>query len=288
MKVGIIGAGRAGTSFALLLNKHPFEISGVYSRTDESAQLLNSRLSRILPNSLELIITNSDVILIAVNDSEIPGVTEKIIELSKNIDIGHKCFIHLSGALSSDILKPLKEHKANIGSLHPVETFPSKNRIKRINDIFFTFEGDEIAGQIASMIVHHANSRMMTVKKENKPLYHAAACVISNYSVVLAKIVSDFFIAADIVPEDGFEMFMPLWFSTLENIYMNGIKKSISGPIARGDGETVRMHMDSIALKAGEDKQLYSLLGKKLCEMVRENKLITDEKEKEIKEILDI
>lgn len=287
MKVGIVGAGKVGTSFALLLNKYPFEISGVYSRTDESAQLLNSRLSRISPNCLEFLVENSDVVLICVTDSEISAAVEKIAALSESVDLSQKCFMHLSGALSSEVLKPLKDLKANTGSLHPVETFPTKNKYKKINDIFMTFEGDEIAEQIASMIAHHANSRMMMISSENKPLYHAAACVISNYSAVLAQIVFDFFHAAGIVPEDGFEMLMPLWFSTLENIYLNGIQKSISGPIARGDAETIQLHMDSIDSKVKEDKQLYSLLGKKLCEIVRENHMIMDEKAKEIMDVLD-
>ena len=189
MNIGIIGAGRVGCSLAVGLKNKGFVISGIYSRSESSASFLNLMLGTHHANELEKTVKNSDVVFLTVPDMELTRTAESISAIPDCGEICGKVFLHCSGAETSEVLEPLKNKGAYTGSLHPIQTFAGReNGWKCLEEIFFGFEGDDRAGKVAETIVKALSSNLVKIRKEDKPLYHAAACVFSNYMVTLSHI----------------------------------------------------------------------------------------------------
>ncbi len=261
MRIGIIGAGRVGCAFAFALADKGFEITGAYSKNPKSADYINNRLEldkhsdnnypyhqslATIPTVRELV-KKSDVLLITVPDSEISSAAILIKESCTTSEIAGRVFMHCSGASTSKLLKPLEDAGAYTGSLHPAQTYPDReNSWKNMFNICFGFEGSVDAGKNASLIVERLNGTMLVLKADTKPLYHAAACVISNYTATLAYFAGDLLEAAGIDRETGMQAFSPLLMSTVRNILEMGSTRALTGPISRGDTVTVEEHLNAI------------------------------------------
>ena len=139
MKIGVIGAGRVGTSVAKYISENTEHlITGFYSRTlksaEESADFCNTKAF----SELSELLMSSDTLFITVSDSEIKNVWDCI---DKTL-VRNKIICHFSGSLSSDVFTEAYEYGAYTGSIHPVYAFSSKfSSYKLLKNAFFTLEG---------------------------------------------------------------------------------------------------------------------------------------------------
>lgn len=259
MKIGIIGAGRVGCSFAIALTDRGIEVAGVYSKSPESVALINARLKKSFPNDMKWLVENSGVILLTVPDAYISGVAETI---ASQYDVSGKVFFHCSGALTSCILKPLEEAGAFTGSFHPVQTFADReNSWKSMFGIWFGYEGSDEASVYASKMADVFDGCIINIKPEAKPLYHAAACIISNYTVTLSRVAGMLLEAAGVEKNTGITAFMPLLKNTVGNIGKVGIENALTGPISRGDILTVSGHIEALDVLDKKVSELYKAVG---------------------------
>jgi predicted short-subunit dehydrogenase-like oxidoreductase (DUF2520 family) len=286
MKIGIIGAGKLGSSWAIALSKlKGFKISGVFSKSTENQQSLCDFLNICYENTLSAVVDNSELIFITVPDSKIESIAEQISILPIKFD--KKYFIHCSGAKTSDILCKIEEFGGITATLHPIQTFSDRETgWTGLNKIYFGFEGKQSAENICIQIVTALNSEMITISKKNKPLYHAAACVLSNYISTLAYIGSDLFEMAEIDPQIGIKAFQPLMKRTLENIFEKSPLESLTGPISRGDWEVVKGHIHEIETNSKDLSIIYKTLGLKTLEIALIKNNLSDYNEEKMRELL--
>lgn len=286
MKVGIMGGGRIGTAFALALSERGTEISGVCSRNDESVDYISRKLGRHFSNDIASAAKDADVILLTVPDSAIAGLAEKIHETCTSC-IGGKTFLHCSGALTSAELKPLARDGGHTGSLHPIQTFASKeDGWKGLTGIFFGYEGCLRAREKALQMVDILNGTLLDIKPEAKSLYHAAACILSNYTVSLSHVTGMLLDAAGIGKDTGIKAFMPLLRNTVENIAFQGSINALTGPIARGDAITVAGHLRMLDGRNDDVSELYRVLGRITVQLAIEKGSIDEAKAKDLLEVL--
>lgn len=263
MNVGIIGAGKLGSALAIALSKSGFGISGVFSKSVESCQLLCEKLGMVMVNSFDIAVLNSDVIFICIPDNYIDNMALKIAAYFEPELIRGKVFLHLSGALTSEVLKPLENMGAFAGSFHPIQTFADRdNGWQKLYNCFFGFEGCVEAGECAKTIADRFNGRMISIRREQKSLYHAAACMISNYSVTLFYIMRQMLIKTGMDEDEAVKAFMPLLKNTVDNIERLGDINALTGPISRGDYKVVSQHLESIANEIPEYEDIYRLIGR--------------------------
>jgi predicted short-subunit dehydrogenase-like oxidoreductase (DUF2520 family) len=267
MRVGIIGAGRVGCAIAIALKEKGHTISGIYSRSADSASYLNNVLELTLSNELIETVINSEVIFITTSDKVISDIADRITCQIGNLDITCKTFFHCSGALNSEEMKTLNQVGASVGSLHPIQTFANKeNGWKGLNDIYFGFEGSDIAKLFAEEIVKALNSRMLIIDKDSKVLYHTAACILSNYMATLSFMAEGLFEKIGLNSEIGLKAFMPLMEKTLSNIKENGSLSALTGPVSRGDYTVVERHLRELDEKNPDLSDAYKILGIKTVE----------------------
>jgi predicted short-subunit dehydrogenase-like oxidoreductase (DUF2520 family) len=269
MKISFIGAGKVGTAFGLYLKPY-HEILYYYSRhlksAETSAEIVNSQ-STI---SLQTLIEKSEVIFITTQDHNISEVVNQIEILE--MDLKYKSFVHMSGALTSDILLPLKNLGARIASVHPLQTFPSIEKgYEGLKQAYFAIEGD---GDFIKPWLDALKNPYFELKTSQKSQYHMAACIFSNYLVSLMAFGSKMLEAIHIDEEEGLKAMMPLIQATVDNVMVMGPKDALTGPIKRGDLSTLKGHMETVG---DLDLELYKIFMAWTSEH-----LIDDPKQKEM------
>ncbi|MGF7397357.1 DUF2520 domain-containing protein [Thermoanaerobacterium thermosaccharolyticum] len=257
MKVGFIGAGKIGTGLGILLSHSSIKISGYLSRSVNSSLNAASLTDSTAFSKYEDIIIASDVIIISTKDDCIKSIVEEILKHKSTIN--NKIFVHLSGSISIDVLKPLKEYGHTM-VMHPVQTCPSiEAAVSLLPESYFTIEGDDIAINAGINIVKAIGAKPIVIDGINKPLYHASCVVASNYLVTLIKAANELLKASDFPIEKYPDMLLPLIRGTLKNIDESGCDASLSGPIARYDIDTIKKHIENI--KDDEILKLYKVMG---------------------------
>jgi predicted short-subunit dehydrogenase-like oxidoreductase (DUF2520 family) len=270
MKIGFIGAGKVGIAIAHALKSKGFEVATVTDVTGEKAlnmarQYLGDSVS-YTDNNMEVIGT-CDIVAITTQDGVIRDVVKEIHEKAEHLD--DKLFFHTSGAHPSSILKPLDEKGAILGSLHPLQTFPDiDSAIRVLPSTYIFIEGDERALRILETLGKGIGQAVIPIDGKNKIYYHLSAVFICNLLCALLYSGEDIMKKIDI----PLEPFFPIINATLQNIEAKGPLLSLTGPIVRGDSETVEGHID--ALKNMKlHKQTYKALSLVALDMVKERKI---------------
>lgn len=278
MNIGIIGAGKLGSALAIALSKLGFCVAGIFSRSEESCRLLCEKLGIVMVNSFDTAVLNSDVIFLCVPDNYIDSMALKIAAYFEPELIRGKVFFHLSGALTSEVLKPLENVGAFTGSFHPIQTFADRdNGWQKLYNCFFGFEGCGEAREYAKTIADRVNGRLILIRKEQKTLYHAAACMISNYSVALFYIMRNMLIKTGMDEDEAIKAFMPLLKNTVDNIEKLGDINALTGPISRGDYKVVSQHLESISKEMPEYEDIYRFLGRETIKIALQKGTINEE-----------
>ena len=271
MRVGIIGAGRVGCALATALEKNGADVITLQDRNID------------YENKLENVLKNSDAIFLTVPDSQIELVSEQIVKFSNPKNIDGKVFLHCSGALTSNILKKITEVGGFTGSLHPIQTFPDRNNgWKGIFNIYFGFEGAEKAKESALETVNILNGKMIIIEADKKSLYHAAACVLSNYTVTISNLAENILENVGIPLELSMKAFGPLLKNTVNNIAEMGSVGALTGPISRGDICTLENHLEALTVMKPEIKEIYKILGEATVKLALMKGSIDDEKAKKM------
>ncbi|SHE46242.1 Predicted oxidoreductase, contains short-chain dehydrogenase (SDR) and DUF2520 domains [Thermoanaerobacter uzonensis DSM 18761] len=283
MKIGFVGAGIVGTSLAFLLSQNGINISGFLSRSLESAKKSAEFTQSSVFSSYEEVITNSDVIIISTNDNSIPEVVNNLSQYKEMLK--EKTFAHLSGALNLEVLNPLKYENNFIMVLHPIQTCPSvSSALELLPKSYFTLEGDEKAVEIGKEIVNKISGKYIVLNNIVRPLYHAACVVASNYLVALSKFSLILLKKSGFPFENYPDALIPLMEGTLKNIKEKGTTDALTGPIARGDVNTVKLHLENI--KDPSLEELYKSLGKLTLGIAYEKGSFNNEKYFELEGIL--
>jgi predicted short-subunit dehydrogenase-like oxidoreductase (DUF2520 family) len=209
-------------------------------------------------------------LLLAVPDGVIAQVAEDVARLGRP---GSQCVpLPHSGAQPAAVLAPLADAGYATGSLHPLQTVADPAQgAERLQGAFFTFEGENEARAGAARIVEAAGGRMLEVHAEDKARYHAACVFASNYVVACVSVATRLLAeAVNVGREEAAQALQPLWLGALANLERPGLPRALTGPVARGDLETVKGHLESLA---GGTRALYGRLALEALALSREQGL---------------
>jgi predicted short-subunit dehydrogenase-like oxidoreductase (DUF2520 family) len=257
----IIGCGRVGRNLARHLKKEGYRPLGFASRSIGSAQQAASAAGMETATTRPWEITpGADLIFITTPDGAIETVCEEIVEnggFSKDAVV-----LHCSGLLPSTILASARSADATIGSMHPLQSFSAPDYpINPFSEIIVSIEGDPAAREMARMAATDLGATVHTIRTDAKTLYHAAAVVASNYLVAVMDIALKMLESAGISKTEGFAVLKPLIEGTLRNIEKSGTENALTGPIARGDVQTVNEHIAALKEYLPGLLQSYRALG---------------------------
>lgn len=241
VKIGIIGFGKVGSSLYDLLREKSIKVN-IFSVTKGKGNL----------NDL---VKDSELIFITVKDDLIPL---RIKDISKIKGVKGKHFIHLSGATPLSILKPLKKKGNLIGKLHPVQTFPERNR-ESFKDIYATFSGDEKTFKVLKRIFSK-DFKIIKMDEKRQILIHIACVFASNfplYSILKAEeIVESLKLKREILK--------PILNAFFKNAIIKGAKNSLTGPAKRRDLRTIKLHKKILKNFKKDLYEIYNYLTEKI------------------------
>ncbi len=149
----------------------------------------------------------------------------------------------------------------------------------------FAVEGDERANPIIEEMVKSLEGTLFFIKEEKKPLYHLAAVIACNYFVTLLDTSLELFKKIDIDEEIGLEGLLRLVHGTISNIERLGVARALTGPVARGDIETLKGHIRAINNFAPELMSLYKAVGERTVKVAEKKGTIKADTAKRIKEL---
>lgn len=285
MNIGFIGAGKVGTAFGKYLVNKGFDVEGYYSRSQKSSErAAEFTNSRSYYEASELA-GKSDIIFITTNDDEIEGVCNKLVQ--EGLLRSGQILIHMSGSASSKILESAKKKGCFTYSIHPLQAFADiEKAVKDLHNTVFSIEGDKEKIDVVEKILKTTGNEFFNINSEQKIIYHATACVLSNYFVTLMDYGLSLFEAIGINGKEGYRAMYPLIEGTMKNIHELGTKKALTGPIARGDVNTIKKHLESIGNIANDKLDFYKLIGGMTLSLAKRDKLNNYEKIEELQNIL--
>jgi len=292
MRIGFIGAGKVGNAFGAYLKQHGATLSGYYSIHSESAEKAASLTKSGYYSQMLELVEASDMVFVTTPDSVIEQVACDLAKRVREMDskspsdfMNQKTFVHMSGAHSSARLEVLQQFGAEIGSLHPIQSIADvETAVNQLQTTVFSIEGTEGAVMLLSGLMKQMNNTYFTIKSEQKTLYHMAACTVSNYLVTLVDAGLAMYEAIGIDREVGYKALYPLIRGTVENLKHMDTKEALTGPIARGDINTVKAHLDAVSDEKIE--AFYRYLGQATVEMAREKSGTDQEKLGKLEELL--
>jgi predicted short-subunit dehydrogenase-like oxidoreductase (DUF2520 family) len=262
IEVSIIGAGRLGTALAIALEARGYRIRSLVARRRESARKaaahLDAKLATLAARQIRQI-PLSDLVLISTPDDQIANVARKL----GSLNAGHKpVVLHTSGALSSEILAPLRARGWSTGSIHPLISVTDPQA--PIAGAFWCVEGDPRAVRLAKTIVRDLGGTSFSINSAEKPLYHAAAVMTSGHVTALFDVALEMLVACGLARKTARQILQPLLVSTVNNLETQDPAAALTGSFARGDVETIKRHLAALKdHKLADALELYCKLGQR-------------------------
>ncbi|PLX31856.1 MAG: hypothetical protein C0604_06270 [Clostridiales bacterium] len=262
-----------------------YDVCGYFSRTQASAIAAASFAGTSWYGSVEELAEAADMIFLTVNDDQIRLAAENLYNIDLALD--GKIFVHMSGALASGELDILKKRGGHTYSLHPLLSFAEPGKAwKRIEDAVFSVEGDSEKMQTMTNLLENTGCSFFEIETDKKALYHAAACVASNYVTVLLDYAFSLYLDMGLSRQDAAKALLPLAKGTVQNAEDGGPEKTLTGPISRGDAGVIRRHMDAFEKSAKDKEDFYRFMGLQTVDYASRYGLQPEEKIKEMKKIL--
>ncbi|HLR77135.1 MAG TPA: DUF2520 domain-containing protein, partial [Balneolaceae bacterium] len=169
---------------------------------------------------------------------------------------------------------------------HPNQTFTAHSKPKDFNHIYFDIEGDERAVAVLEKVSRILNAHYFQITAKAKPYLHAAGVTASNYLVALLSLSASIAEKGGIERKKAISALMPLTQKTLDNAKKAAnLEEAVSGPIVRGDVETVAGHIKLLE-SIPEIRRLYKLLGQLVLEIVQNGEKESDETRQTLIKIL--
>ncbi len=232
IRIVLIGAGNVATHLGKALVNAGNEILQVYSKTDESANVLAKKLKTNFTASLSEINENADIYVLSVSDVA-------VLPVLNQLSFRDKLLVHTSGFLPMEILKQSSD---NFGVLYPLQTF-SKSRDVDMNTVPLCIEANSpenleklksLAGQLSADV--------REVKSEQRKIIHLAAVFACNFPNFMYNI-------ADKLLDDSnieFDILKPLIKETTEKLQDIKPAEAQTGPAAREDENIIKAHLEML------------------------------------------
>lgn len=279
----IIGPGRAGTAlgYALVQSGEVESVTVCGRRPEPPAHPLFIQGLASYVFGLARPAPGTAAVFLAVPDGVVPEMAHALA--GQGAPPAGCAAFHLSGALATDVMTPLHARGYEVGAFHPLQAIANPvTAAERIPGSYLAVTGTPGAVAVARRLATALGSPVLTVAEMRRPLYHAAAVMASNFLPPLLDAACRMLERAGVPHEEAMPALLPLVRGTLANIEDMGLEAAVTGPIPRGDVETVQLNLRALE---PEDRKLYAFLGRQLARLASRD--LDDDVRREILEVLE-
>jgi predicted short-subunit dehydrogenase-like oxidoreductase (DUF2520 family) len=258
-----IGCGRLGKTLAFLL-KNQLTITGVVNQSFENAEqavkFIGSGKAYHSINELP----PAEIYFITTRDDEIEKIA---VQLAEKIHDKNTMVVHCSGSLPSRILK---KSQWQVASVHPLKSVADPEiAIHEFTGTYCAVDGDAQAVSILKKLFESIGAQIFEIKSQQKSLYHAASVMANNYLVTLHHQALKTFVEAGVDHETAKNIVSKLISDALNNLSQLSHAQALTGPIKRGDTQTIAGHMSVLQNKLTQE--IYSVLGLGTLDLTEHN-----------------
>lgn len=269
-EISIIGPGKVGTAIGVLAARAGWRVAAVAGRDSLAARRAAERIgggaNACAPAEAA---GAAELVLLTVTDDAIGPLcrglaAQKVFRRGASV-------AHCSGALAGDVLSAARDAcGCSVGSMHPLQTFPTvEAAVEKLPGAYFFIEGDDAAAARLASLATSIGGKAVRIAPQGKALYHAAAVTACNYLSALLDGACRLGEKAGIEPATCLSALAPLVRATVENVFSMGPAEALTGPIERGDVETVRRHIAAMRDCDGDLKSAYRAMGRLTVDLAR-------------------
>ncbi len=288
MQVNIIGCGRAAGSLARLgVAAQALDIGGVMNRTGASSRRAVESLGqgRVVGSLNEF--EACGLWMVGVNDDEIAGVAQAMA--ASGLKFEGEIVFHLCGRFGPDILAPLIECGARLAAVHPVRSLTHEQlSLTEFDGTPCIAEGNVEALQALQPLFHAIRANWMPTGHIDRGLYHAAVSIISNITKGISWKTQTWLQDAGLDEAMAAQVNLELLGSTVSDLASYGARQSITGPIVRGDTQTIEAHLAALLAAHPQDVDVYCVLAKTVLELACERGDLSAETMEQFRAILSL
>lgn len=284
--IAIIGAGKLGTNLGYALLRKGHRITAFsdknLSAAQESQQIIGQGK---FTDDNRIAARYGHWVILTVPDDAIQTVAEELADSA--MDWQDRFVFHCSGLLTTESLNSLEKRGALVASLHPVQSFSQKKPDpKAFEDIFFGLEGKQEALDMAIGITRQLGSKFFILKAHNKPLYHTACSMASNFLATLLDTAMELLSQAGLADSTASQVLMPLVQGTLQNVNKFDAGTALTGPVVRGDEKSIAKHLEALH-KLPELRDLYTTIAYRSLQIAKREDKMSEEKFRALKALLE-
>lgn len=259
-RVVIIGPGRMGQALGVTLKRRGYGVS-LLARTPR--EVVPPLLIHAGP--WDEVTRVAELVLIATPDG---AITEVATQLAARDAVGRdQVVLHLSGLLDRTALAPLAGTGAALGSFHPLQTVAEPGAAAdRLKGAYAGIEGDDRAVAAGERLANTLRMVPLRLSAAAKPAYHAGATFVANYAAVLIGVAEGLAVRAGVPAALAGQIYLPLLNGAVANLTAYGAVRALTGPVRRGDGDTVEAHLEALD---ADERELYSALGLAALKLAR-------------------
>lgn len=246
----VVGAGRLGTALATGLAGSGWRVA-VHARGPRGRAALRRRgiaSSRLADAG------RFDLVFLAVPDAEVEAAARSVAPHLRRGQV----VAHGSGALPLAPLAIVRARGAHAGSLHPMQALAGGPLAAGVTA---ALDGDRAALRLLSGVARDLRLSPVRVPERGRVLYHAASSIAANLCMALADLAAETWVAAGAPRRRAVAAIVPLLRGAVENLASRGLPEALTGPVSRGDVQTVARHLRALG---GDDAEVYRLLSRRL------------------------
>jgi predicted short-subunit dehydrogenase-like oxidoreductase (DUF2520 family) len=249
-RVFVIGAGKAGRALTHAMRVGGVDVVGLHGR-----QPGHGITSGAWPATLAL----ASAVLVTVRDAELDGLLR---DLESAPLASGSVVLHASGTAEPPALDLLRGKGHPGGTFHPLLPLTDPTRAaEQLHRAWIGIDGDQAARSVARELAAALGARVLEIPAGAKASYHAAAVIASNFPIVLLALAAQILTSAGVSEEAARGALATLMTAAAENASALAPSAALTGPVARGDVETVRAHLAALA-HTPEALEVYRVLSR--------------------------
>jgi predicted short-subunit dehydrogenase-like oxidoreductase (DUF2520 family) len=258
LSIGVVGAGRVGAVLAAALQTAGHEIAAVAGESAASRTRIETLLPGVRVDKPTAVARSCDLLLLTVPDDMLSNVVT-MLSASGAIRPG-QFVVHTSGKHGVSVLEPAVSLGAHGLAMHPAMTFTGTDLdLDRLPGCVYGVTAGADTAALARTLVADLQGRMVKVAEDKRTLYHAGLAHGANHLVTLVAQAMDLLRASG--SDDPAGTLRPLLTAALDNSLAYG-DAALTGPIVRGDVETVRAHVADIAATSPSTLESYVVMAR--------------------------
>ncbi len=242
LAVGVIGAGRAGTALGAALGRAGHRVVAASAVSQASVTRARAAFPDAVHTDPGDVAGRADLVLLTVPDDALPGLVTGLA--ATGAPVQGRMLAHASGRHGLAVLEPAARLGGLPLALHPVMTFTGRSDdVDRLSGTCFGVTAPDVLRPAAEALVIEMGGEPVFIAEADRSLYHAALAGAANHLITLVAQAADLLRTAGVA--EPARLLGPLLSASLDNALRFG-DAGLTGPVARGDAETVTAHVTAL------------------------------------------